>query len=115
MTAAFNYQQTADAQYQRERISALDQRGEVCQDGLCAIALLALRSQLLIDSWDPYHINRQRFTEGNFFGFEVTVGVPLFYGATKAKVKAAQKDPRGGSVGDAAGAARKGAGLQTGI
>ena len=35
---------------------------------------------------------RSRFTEGNFFGFEIGVGVPLFYGATKAKVKAARKD-----------------------
>ena len=83
MTAAFNYQQTADAQYQKDRISALDQEVKCAK---------TLRSQLLIDSWDPYHINRQRFTEGNFFGFEVTVGVPLFYGATRAKVKAAQKD-----------------------
>ena len=53
---------------------------------------LTVRTQALISSWDPYHIDRQRFTEGNFFGFEIGVGVPLFYGATKAKVKAAKKD-----------------------
>ena len=92
MTAAFNYQQTADAQYQKDRISALDQEVKCAKTDYAPSLSLALRSQLLIDSWDPYHINRQRFTEGNFFGFEVTVGVPLFYGATKAKVKAAQKD-----------------------
>ena len=92
MTAAFNYQQTADAQYQKDRISALAQEVKCAKTGYAPSLSLALRSQLLIDSWDPYHINRQRFTEGNFFGFEVTVGVPLFYGATKAKVKAAQKD-----------------------
>lgn len=92
MTAAFNYQQTADAQYQKDRISVLDQEVKCAKTGYAPSLSLALRSQLLIDSWDPYHINRQRFTEGNFFGFEVTVGVPLFYGATKAKVKAAQKD-----------------------
>ena len=92
MNAAFNYQQTADAQYQKDRISALDQEVKCAKTGYAPSLSLALRSQLLIDSWDPYHINRQRFTEGNFFGFEVTVGVPLFYGATKAKVKAAQKD-----------------------
>ena len=92
MTAAFNYQQTADAQYQKDRISALDQEVKCAKTGYVPSLSLALRSQLLIDSWDPYHINRQRFTEGNFFGFEVTVGVPLFYGATRAKVKAAQKD-----------------------
>ena len=92
MNAAFNYQQTADAQYQKDIISALDQEVKCAKTGYAPSLSLALRSQLLIDSWDPYHINRQRFTEGNFFGFEVTVGVPLFYGATKAKVKAAQKD-----------------------
>lgn len=92
MNAAFNYQQTADAQYQKDLITALDQEVKCAKTGYAPSLSLALRSQLLIDSWDPYHINRQRFTEGNFFGFEVTVGVPLFYGATKAKVKAAQKD-----------------------
>lgn len=92
MNAAFNYQQTADAQYLKNLISALDQEVKCAKTGYAPSLSLALRSQLLIDSWDPYHINRQRFTEGNFFGFEVTVGVPLFYGATKAKVKAAQKD-----------------------
>lgn len=92
MNAAFNYQQTADAQYQKDLISALDQEVKCAKTGYAPSLSLALRSQLLIDSWDPYHINRQRFTEGNFFGFEVTVGVPIFYGATKAKVKAAQKD-----------------------
>ena len=92
MNAVFNYQQTADAQYQKDLISALDQEVKCAKTGFAPSLSLALRSQLLIDSWDPYHINRQRFTEGNFFGFEVTVGVPLFYGATKAKVKAAQKD-----------------------
>lgn len=92
MNAAFNYQQTADAQYQKDLISALDQEVKCAKTGYAPSLSLALRSQLLIDSWDPYHINRQRFTEGNFFGFEVTVGVPLFFGATKAKVKAAQKD-----------------------
>lgn len=92
MNATFNYQQTADAQYQKDLISALDQEVKCAKTGYAPSLSLALRSQLLIDSWDPYHINRQRFTEGNFFGFEVTVGVPLFYGATKAKVKAAQKD-----------------------
>lgn len=92
MNAAFNYQQTADAQYQKDLISVLDKEVKCAKTGYAPSLSLALRSQLLIDSWDPYHINRQRFTEGNFFGFEVTVGVPLFYGATKAKVKAAQKD-----------------------
>lgn len=49
-------------------------------------------AQMGISSWNPYNIDRSRFAEGNFFGFEIGVGIPLFYGSTKAKVKAAQKD-----------------------
>ena len=88
ISSSFNYQQTADAQYQQDRLKVLDQEIKSAKTGYAPSLSLALRSQLLISSWDPYHIDRQRFTEGNFFGFEIGVGVPLFYGATKAKVKA---------------------------
>ena len=84
ISSSFNYQQT--------RLKALDQEIKSAKTGYAPSLSLSLRSQLLISSWDPYHIDRQRFTEGNFFGFEIGVGVPLFYGATKAKVKAARKD-----------------------
>lgn len=89
---AFNYQQTADAQYQQDRLKALDREVACAKTGYAPSLSLTLRTQALISSWDPYHIDRQRFTEGNFFGFEIGVGIPLFYGATKAKVKAAKKD-----------------------
>ena len=92
ISSSFNYQQTADAQYQQDRLKVLDQEIKSAKTGYAPSLSLALRSQLLISSWDPYHIDRQRFTEGNFFGFEIGVGVPLFYGATKAKVKAARKE-----------------------
>lgn len=87
-----NYQQTADAQYQQDRLKALDKEVKCAKTGYAPSLSLTVRTQALISSWDPYHIDRQRFTEGNFFGFEIGVGVPLFYGATKAKVKAAKKD-----------------------
>ena len=92
VNAAFNYQQTADAQYQQDRLKALDKEVKCAKTGYAPSLSLTLRTQALISSWDPYHIDRQRFTEGNFFGFEIGVGVPLFYGATKAKVKAAKKN-----------------------
>lgn len=88
----FNYQQTADAQYQQDRLKALDKEVKCAKTGYAPSLSLTLRTQALISSWNPYHIDRQRFTEGNFFGFEIGVGVPLFYGATKAKVKAAKKN-----------------------
>lgn len=92
VSGTFNYQQTADAQYQQDRLKALDKEVKCAKTGYAPSLSLTLRTQALISSWDPYHIDRQRFTEGNFFGFEIGVGVPLFYGATKAKVKAARKD-----------------------
>lgn len=92
MSADFTYQQTADAQYQQDRILALDREVKCAKTGYAPSLSLTLRTQAQISSWDPYHIDRQRFTEGNFFGFEIGVGVPLFYGATKAKVRAAKKD-----------------------
>lgn len=92
VSGTFNYQQTADAQYQQDRLKALDKEVKCAKTGYAPSLSLTVRTQALISSWDPYHIDRQRFTEGNFFGFEIGVGVPLFYGATKAKVKAAKKD-----------------------
>ena len=58
VNAAFNYQQTADAQYQKDLITALDKEVKCAKTGYAPSLSLALRSQLLIDSWDPYHINR---------------------------------------------------------
>ena len=92
VSGTFNYLQTADALYQQDRLKALDKEVKCAKTGYAPSLSLTLRTQALISSWDPYHIDRQRFTEGNFFGFEIGVGVPLFYGATKAKVKAAKKD-----------------------
>lgn len=92
VSGTFNYQQTAGAQYQQDRLKALDKEVKCAKTGYAPSLSLTLRTQALISCWDPYHIDRQRFTKGNFFGFEIGVGVPLFYGATKAKVKAAKKD-----------------------
>lgn len=64
----------------------------VAKNGYAPSLSLSLRNQMVISSWDPYHVNRSRFEGGNFMGFEVGVGIPLFYGATKARIKAAKKD-----------------------
>lgn len=88
----YNYALTADAAYQNDRLKALDKGVKVAKAGYAPSISLALHNQLVISGWNPYHIDRSRFAEGNFMGFEVGVGIPLFYGATKAKVKAAQKE-----------------------
>ncbi len=53
---------------------------------------VALRSQLVLKGWNPYDVDRSRFVKGNFMGFEVGIGLPVFFGATRAKVKAAVKE-----------------------
>lgn len=88
----FNYPQSSVGQLAQSRIHVADKAVSVAKSGYAPSLSLALRSQMVISSWNPYHVDRSRFKEGNFFGFEVGVGIPLFYGATKAKVKAAKKD-----------------------
>jgi len=46
--------------------------------------------QMLIKSFDPAKINRDYFNGTRIAGFQVGIGVPLFFGAQKAKIKAAQ-------------------------
>ncbi|MDR0733630.1 MAG: TolC family protein [Dysgonamonadaceae bacterium] len=52
----------------------------------------SLRSQYLIKGFDPYNIQRERFTGGNFMGFEAGVGIPLFFGEQRAKTRAARRE-----------------------
>lgn len=89
---SFNYQLTPEGQYAQDRITVADKAVSVAKNGYAPSLSLSLRNQMVISSWDPYHVNRNRFEGGNFMGFEVGVGIPLFYGATKARIKAAKKD-----------------------
>lgn len=49
-------------------------------------------SQLLIKGFNPYHIERERFSKGDFMGFSVGVTVPLFFGAKRARLQAAGRE-----------------------
>jgi len=88
----FNYAQSPEGQYAQDRLTVADKAVTVAKNGYAPLLSLSLRNQLVLTSWDPYHQNRSKFDGGNFMGFEVGVGIPLFYGATKAKVKAAKKE-----------------------
>lgn len=50
--------------------------------------------QALIKSFNPYNVDRERFTKGNFMGFEVGITVPLFFGAGSSRLKAANAEKR---------------------
>lgn len=90
--ASYNYSQTPDGQYSADRLKVSEQAVCVAKNGFAPSLSLSLRNQLVISSWNPYDQDRSRFDGGNFMGFEVGVGIPLFYGATRAKVKAARKE-----------------------
>lgn len=90
--ASYNYSQTPDGQYSADRLKVSEQAVRVAKNGFAPSLSLSLRNQLVISSWNPYDQDRIRFDGGNFMGFEVGVGIPLFYGATRAKVKAARKE-----------------------
>ena len=90
--ASYNYSQTPDGQYSADRLKASEQAVRVAKNGFAPSLSLSLRNQLVISSWNPYDQDRSRFDGGNFMRFEVGVGIPLFYGATRAKVKAARKE-----------------------
>ena len=90
--ASYKYSQTPDGQYSADRLKASEQAVRVAKNGFAPSLSLSLRNQLVISSWNPYDQDRSRFDGGNFMGFEVGVGIPLFYGATRAKVKAARKE-----------------------
>lgn len=90
--STFNYQQTPEGVYANDRLTVADRALAVARNGYAPSLSLSLRNQLVITSWDPYHQDRAKFDGGNFMGFEIGVGIPLFFGATKAKVKAAKKE-----------------------
>lgn len=86
-----NFAQTAEGQYAQSLVNVANKEVAVAKNGYAPSLSVALRNQLVISSWNPYNQDRSRFSDGNFMGFEVGVGIPLFFGSTKAKVKAAKR------------------------
>lgn len=90
--SAYVFGATADGALANSEVMVAEKAVKVAKNEFAPSLSLALKNQLVITSWDPYHENRSRYTGGNFMGFEVGIGVPLFFGATKAKLKAARKE-----------------------
>lgn len=88
----FNYRQSPEGRLASDRLEAAARQVSVEKGGYAPTLSLSLRHQMVISAWNPYHQDRSRFDGGNFMGFEVGVGIPLFYGATKARVKAAKAE-----------------------
>lgn len=89
---SFDYNNTPAGQYGRDQLNAASRAVTTARNGYAPTISVALKNQLVLSGWNPYDQDRSRFEGGNFMGFEVGVGIPLFYGATKAKVRAAKKE-----------------------
>ncbi len=87
----FNYAKTPYSEYAADRMTVAERTVSVEKNGYSPSLSVALRNQLVLSSWNPYNEDRSRYKGGNFMGFEVSVSVPLFFGANKARVKAAKK------------------------
>ncbi len=88
----YNYDLSPEGAYAGDLRTVADKAIGVARSGYAPTLSLALRHQLVISSWNPYAQDRSRFAGGNFMGFEVGVGIPLFFGATRARVKAAKME-----------------------
>lgn len=87
----YNYSFTPAGQLSQSRLSVADEAVKVAKSGYAPSLSLGLRTQMVIKGWNPYHVDRS-WNDGNFMGFEVGVGIPIFNGATRARVKAARKE-----------------------
>lgn len=88
---AYNYAQTPEGQLADAQLRAADENVKVERTGFLPSLTASLRTQMVIKGWNPYHVDRG-WNDGNFMGFEVGVGIPIFNGATRARVKAAKND-----------------------
>ena len=73
------------------RINSSEREVSLAKQGFAPKLSVAFTTQAVIQSYNPYKVDRSRFEQGNFMGFEVGVSVPLFFGSQLSRVKAAGK------------------------
>ena len=84
-----NFSTTPEGLVADGRLKVAQRNQSLARQGFMPTLSVGATTQLLIKGFNPYDIERQRFEKGNFVGFEVGVGVPLFFGAQRAKTRAA--------------------------
>lgn len=87
----YSYRQSPEGQLAELRLSVADEAVKVAKSEYAPSLSVALRTQMVIKGWNPYHVDRS-WNDGNFMGFEVGVGLPIFNGATRARVRSARKE-----------------------
>ncbi|MGF7080915.1 CusA/CzcA family heavy metal efflux RND transporter [Mucilaginibacter sp. UYCu711] len=76
--------------FYKERIALSDAQVNVENKKLLPDLTLGYSNQLLIKSFNPAGIQRDYFPGTRIAGFQVGVGVPLFFGAQKSRIQAAK-------------------------
>lgn len=87
-----NYDASSEGDYWQKLVERADKAVSEAKSGYLPNLSLGLRTQLVLKGWNPYGVERNLFEKGNFMGFEVGLGLPLFFGSTRAKVKAARQE-----------------------
>ena len=91
-SAAVNFEQTPIGSMYAAQADASQCNLKLVKQGYMPKFNVGFTSQLLLKGFNPYNVDRSRFSKGNFMGFEVGISVPLFWGGQKAKVKAAKRE-----------------------
>ena len=88
----FDFSKTPGGRTALDEISVAEREVRVAKNEFLPGIHVGATAQAFIKSFNPYHIDRQPFEKGNFMAFEVGISVPLFFGATSSRLKAAQME-----------------------
>lgn len=88
---SIDYHATPEGLVAEGRIEVARRNQSVARQGFMPSFTVGATSQLLIKGFNPYNVSRPRFDKGDFIGIEVGISVPLFFGAQRARAKAAGK------------------------
>jgi cobalt-zinc-cadmium resistance protein CzcA len=91
-TSTLNFDATPQGIAAENEIAVSKQNLSVARQQYLPGITLGATTQAMIKSFNPYNVERNRFEKGNFMGFEVGVTVPIFFGAQRARTKAAKKE-----------------------
>ncbi len=89
---SLDFAATPQGEQSRLQVSLSERNLALARQGYLPGISLSATTQMFLKGFNPYHVNREPFKAGNFLGFEVGVTVPLFFGAQKAKTKAARQE-----------------------
>lgn len=88
---SLHFNQTPEGMVADGRLNVAKRNQSLAKQGFMPTLSVGATTQLLIKGFNPYHIDRPRFEKGDFIGFEVGVGLPIFFGSQRAKTRAASK------------------------